>query len=156
MGINRDNVKCIHKEHSNQQLVEQLKKLKAYLLSEDVPEWQQLIATTGFVIDVVKLLKWSEYKTRINCSEISSMTCDDICDELMNAVGYHLESPFADKLNSMWQDWKFNDNGKYANINTMNEMSNIICDCLEMEYPNLLELLRKYFKINEVENEKFS
>lgn len=149
MNINRDDVKCVHEEQANEQLVEQLRKFKEYLLSEDVPEWQQLIATAGFVIDVVKLLKWSEYKRRINCSEISFMTCDDICNDLMEAVTYHLEAPFADKLNSMWRDWEFNDTGKYANIKTTNEMSSIICDCLEMEYPNLLELLKKYFKIDE-------
>ncbi|WP_455527796.1 hypothetical protein [Huintestinicola sp.] len=150
MDINRDDVKWVYPELANEPLVELLRRFKEYVLSDDAPEWQQLIAAAGFVNEVVRLLKWSEYRTlEDRYEEINVMSCDEIRDELMSAVNYHLEVPFEEKLNSMWRDWEFNDTGKYAKFDTIDEMNNFMCDCLEIEYSNLLELEKKYFRIDE-------
>jgi len=146
MDINREDVMCVHDGQSNEQLIEQLRKFKDYLLSEDVPTWQQLIATAGFVIDVVKMLKWSDYKGRFSFTEIPFMSFDDVCTEITAAVNHYIAAPFADELNAMWQDWHFNDTGKYADIETSSDMCGIIIERLEQEYPDLLEREIRYFK----------
>lgn len=103
MDINRDDVKWVYPELANEPLVELLRRFKEYVLSDDAPEWQQLIVAAGFVNEVVRLLKWSEYRTLEDRYEkINVMSCDEIRDELMSAVNYHLEVPFEEKLNSMW------------------------------------------------------
>ena len=130
-----DNNKCIHDELANESLVKQLRKFKNYLLDDDVPEWQQLIAIAGFVTDTVKTLR---------CNKT-----DEVPDEIIAAVNYELEEPYAEKLDSMWDDWNNNKTGKYAKIKTMQEMYDIICDCLEIQYPGLIELEKKYLKIDE-------
>ena len=127
--------KCVHEELANKQLVEQLRKFKEYLLNDDVPEWQQLIAIAGFVTDMVKTLR---------CNKT-----DEIYYEITAAVNYELEEPYAEKLNSMWDDWNNDKTGKYAKINTMQEMYDIICDCREIQYPGLIEMEKKYFKNSE-------
>lgn len=143
-----DNNKCVHDELANEGLVKKLRKFKEYLLNDDVPEWQQLIATAGFVMDVVNELKWKEHAEYHGTSERCVMEADDVFDEIMAAVNYELEKPYYKKLDSMWDDWNNNKTGKYAKINTMQEMLDIICDCLEIEYPGLIELEKKYFGLS--------
>ena len=126
--------KCVHDELANEQLVGQLRKFREYLLCNDAPEWQQLIAVAGFVTDTVKTLR---------CNKT-----DEIHDEIIAAVNYELEKPYAEKLNSMWDDWNFNRTGKYANVKTVQEMLDIICDCLEIEYPGLMECEKRFFGLS--------
>lgn len=154
MDYNRDDVKCVHEGQANEQLIEQLRKFKDYLLSEDVPEWQQLIATAGFVTDVLKTLKWSKHKKIFskyldNDEDNSSIICDEMCVEVTAAVNHYFSLPYADELNGMWQDWYFNDTGKYADIKTISDMCGIITDRIEQKYPDLLEWEKKYFKYEE-------
>lgn len=154
MDINRENVMCVHEGQANEQLIEQLRKFKEYLLNDDVPEWQQLIATAGFVTDVLKTLKWSEHKNTFsrsldNSKDDPAMICEKICEEVTAAVNHHISVPFADELNGMWQDWYFNDTGKYADVETISDMLCIITERLEQEYPNVLELEKKFFKYEE-------
>jgi len=154
MDTNRDNVMCVHEGQANEQLVEKLRNFKEYLLSNDVPEWQQLIATAGFVIDVFKTLKWAEHmgafrKSLNYAKDISAIICNKVCEEVTAAVNYYISFPYADELNGMWQDWYFNDTGKYADVETTFDMLDIITDRIELEYPDLLEWEKKYFKYEE-------
>ena len=99
-------------------------------------------------MDVVNELKWKEHTEYHGTSERCVMEADDVFDEIMAAVNYELEKPYYKKLDSMWDDWNNNKTGKYAKINTMQEMLGIICDCLEIEYPGLIELEKKYFGLS--------
>jgi hypothetical protein len=152
----RDDVMVVHKEQSNAALVEKLKSFREYILSDNEPEWKQLVAIGGFVADVIRLLKWSEkpvyplenyhyYKNE------HVMTCEDICDSLWQAIDYTFNEPYADELNAMWQDWYFHDTGKYDSVETIGDMTDIICDRIEERYPGILSMVRKYFYPEEEE-----
>ena len=129
-----DNYNYSHDDLANEELVNQLRMFKEYLLNDDAPEWQQLIAIAGFVIDTVNTL---------DCKQKS-----DIYDEIVNAVNYELEKPYYKKLISMWDDLNYNITGKYAYVKTMQEKFDIISDFVEMKYPGLVELEKKYLKID--------
>ena len=48
----------INKNGQNENLVRKLKSIQLYL-DGDLPEWKQLIAIGGFIIDVIREVKWA-------------------------------------------------------------------------------------------------
>lgn len=146
--MDRDKVKVVHDGQSNLALVEKLREVRNYI-KEDVPEWQQLIIVGGFVIDVIKELKWNEQpkfsKSNLKCDEKPVMSCDEICEGVTSAVNHYLSVPYADEFNAAWEDWYFDDTGKYANVETIWDMYDVINEKFEQKYPKVLELEKKYF-----------
>lgn len=126
--------------YANEPLITQLKRFKEYILSEDIPEWQQLIAVSGFVINVIQQLKWSDHKHLYNC--------DEITDEIIFAVNCYLEESFHDEFNNIRHDWEYNDTWKYKQIQSLLELSVILKDRIKNEYPKISDVLKKYFKID--------
>lgn len=151
-NLKREDVLVVYDKQANNSLIEKLKAFKSYI-NDDLPEWKQLIMIGGFVADVVKELKWSEkpvYSSYIDSSNWNYkdkhiMTCDEICDDISTAIDHHLSEPFADELNAMWQDWHFNDTGKYADVKTSFDMIDILVERIEQEYPGLGNMIEKYF-----------
>lgn len=146
--MDRDDVKVVHDGQANNTLVKQLMSIKKYI-NDDVPEWKQLVLIGGFVIDVVKELKWEEQpkysKSGYGFDKKPIMNCDEICEGITSAVNHYLSVPYADELNAAWEDWYFDDTGKYANVETIWDMYDVICERLEQKYPGILELEKKYF-----------
>lgn len=137
---NSTNLDNMNSMYDNEPLITQLRRFKEYILSEDIPEWQQLIAIGGFVIDVIQQLKWSEHKHLYNCNEIT--------DEIIFAVTCYLEEPFHDEINSIWHDWEYNDTGKYTHIQSLLELTDILKDRIKDEYPQISDIIKKFFKID--------
>ena len=137
--MNNEEYLIVYKDQANEKLVEELKKFRNYIFSSEQrkhePEWKQLYAIGGFVVNVVKALKW----------EMSAYTFYDIWTEIQKAIDYTLSSPYADELNSMWQDYHTGKTNKYDNVENVWEMYNIIFDKLEKRYPGLEETVKKYF-----------
>lgn len=146
--MDRDDVKIVHEGQSNFALVEKLREVRNYI-KEDVPEWQQLVTVGGFVIDVIKQLKWNEQpkfsKRNLRCDEKPVMNCDEICEGITSAINHYLSVPYADEFNAAWQDWYFERTDKYANVETIWDMYDIVCEQLEQKYPGILELEKKLF-----------
>lgn len=160
--ITRENVLVVHDGQANAPLIEKLKNIKNYL-NEDLPEWQQLILLGGFVADVIKTMKWSEkpiYKNSVDdfknwdYKEKNVMTCEAVIEEISAAINHQLSLPIADELNKMWQDWYFKDTEKYIDVKTSSDMSEIIVNRLEQEYPELTKIEEKFFYSDDSEKSK--
>ena len=152
MEIKREDVLVVHDGQANALLIEKLKTIKNYL-NKDLPEWQQLIMLGGFVADVIKAMKWSEkpiYNSfgndtdNWNYKDKNVMTCDAVIEEISASITHQLSEPFADELNEMWQDWYFNDTGKYADVKTDFDMNEIIVGRMEQEYPGITVTYEKF------------
>lgn len=155
--FDREKVKVVYKEQENASLVEKLKSFREYILNDGEPEWKQIIAIGGFVADVVKLLKWTEkpvydcrgsYTSYLYNNE-HVMSCEDIIASLWQAIDYTFQSPHADEFNAMWQDFHFNNTGKFADVETMDEMYDIFTAKIEEEYPQFMETVLKYWHFDE-------
>lgn len=160
--IKRENVLVVHDGQANAPLIEKLKTIKNYL-NDDLPEWQQLIMLGGFVADVVKTMKWSEkpiYKSFGNDTENwtykdkNVMTCDAVIEEISAAINHQLSVPIEDELNEMWQDWYFEDTEKYAHVDTISDMNEIIVNRLEQKYPEITKIEEKFFYSDDSEKSK--
>ena len=154
-NIKREEIKAVHDVCRNDELISKLREVKEYI-NNDLPEWQQLIMIGGFVAEIIKTLKWTDKPkfraaNRFESTEMwryhdqNVMTCEDICESIVSAIDYELASPIADELNDMLRDWEFGDSGKYKDISTHTEMSDLIMARLEKDYPGMESLLRKYF-----------
>lgn len=141
----------VRDDQANEELVAKLMSFKEYI-SDDLPEWKQLIAIGGFVADVVKLLKWSEYKrsyhSRIGYTNGEVMTCDEICEDIWTAIDYHFNSPYADELNTIWRDWN-TDESKYPEAKTVEDIYDVIIARMEQVYPELAKTAEKYFHFSD-------
>lgn len=146
----------VTKNGFNEKLVRKLQSFRSYL-NEDLPEWKQLIALGGFVIDVIRELKWEEQpefsRSGFQFDKKPIMTCDEVCDGISSAVDNHILAPLADELNAMWSDWNCMKTEKYKNVQTIDEMERIIFARLEQTYPGIEKWVRHYF-IRDEETEK--
>lgn len=152
--MDREDVKIVHEGQANEKLIEKLRAFREYI-SDDMPEWKQLIVIGGFVADVIQLLKWEKKPVyhqdawdnhkywRYENEKVTS--CELICEEIAAAIEYEISAPYADELNAMWQDWHFNDTGKYADIKTFEDMDSIIIARIEKDYPGFEDMIKKAF-----------
>lgn len=147
--------KFISENGKNESLVNRLKSFKAYI-NDDIPEWQQLMAIGGFVMDVIRCLKWSEQpvfsKSEFQCDERPVMSCDEICDEISAAIDNHIIAPYANELNEMFQDWNLQKTDRFKDIKNIEEMDELLWERLLQHFPNLLECVKQYYGW-EVDNE---
>lgn len=156
MDIEQD-YKVIDKDRqANEALIEKLKKVKEYI-KDDMPEWLQLIAIGGFVADVVKMLKWDDFKRVYNpwhspgtSTKMNMMTKDEIIEEIWTAIDYHINAPYADELNSIWQDWNTGTEYQFK-AKTTSDVSDVILDRMEIYHPGFLEAAEKYFKLSDID-----
>lgn len=130
-----DNYNIIHKEQENKTLILKLLSFKDYI-SNELPEWKQLIAIAGFISVVIRELNWSD--------QTAQMSYDEIWEQIAGAITYHLSEPYADELNEMWRDWELRETDRYTNIHTRSDMCNIINSRLEQEYPGIVTWINKY------------
>ena len=138
---------------ANETLIEKLKSFREYI-NDDMPEWLQLIAIGGFVADVVRLLKWDDFKRVYNpwhspgtSTKMNMMRKDEIIEEIWMAIDYHINAPYADELNSIWQNW--NTDTKYElGSKTTSDVSDVIIGKMEIYHPGFLEAAEKYFKLS--------
>jgi len=149
--------KVIDKERmANEALIEKLKSIKEYI-SNDMPEWLQLIAVGGFVVDIVRLLKWDDHKRVYNpwhysepSNKMNMMTKDEIIEEIWTAIDYHINEPYAEELNTIWHNW--NTDTKYMpNEKTTDDISDVIINIMETHHPGFLEAAEKYFRLSEMD-----
>lgn len=149
--------KVIDKERmANEALIEKLKSFKEYI-SNDMPEWLQLIAVGGFVADIVRLLRWDDYKRVYNpwhysepSNKMNMMTKDEMIEEIWTAIDYHINEPYAEELNTIWHNWN-TDAAYMPNEKTTDDISDVIINIMETHHPGFLEAAEKYFRLSEMD-----
>lgn len=143
----------INKNGQNENLVRKLKSIQLYL-DGDLPEWKQLIAIGGFIIDVIRELKWAEQPLFSKMGEIDKepvMTYSEIYNEILYAVNQHLLVPLADELNLIWHEWNEGKTKKYQDIQNIEEMDCFLFTVIEKMYPGIEQWMRYYY-LHEDEN----
>ena len=143
----------INKNGQNENLVRKLKSIQLYL-DGDLPEWKQLIAIGGFIIDVIRELKWAEQPLFSKMGEIDKepfMTYSEMYNEILYAVNQHLLVPLADELNLIWHEWNEGKTKKYQDIQNIEEMDCFLFTVIEKMYPGIEQWMRYYY-LHEDEN----
>lgn len=140
---------------ANEPLIEKLKSFRKYI-NDEMPEWVQLIAIGGFVADVIKLLKWDDFERVYNpwnspdTSRMSMMRRTEIIEELWTAIDYHLNAPYAEELNAIWQNWDTDETYK-PETETVTDLYDVIISKIEENYPGFADEAERYFNLSSLE-----